>query len=164
MPDILHEDREAFVTVLSAEAGTADIRLRAPVFNAILAALGERDETAEICRDKNGMPEPDPELRDTERAPLPEGEDPADEEGVPASVRTYFEREVEPHVPGAWIDTDRRGHQDGLIGHVGYEINFNRYFYRYIPPRPLEDIEADIQTIEKDILDMLKDMSIGQPS
>ena len=65
-------------------------------------------------------------------------------------------------MPDAWIDTARRDHKDGLVGHVGYEINFNRYFYRYVPPRPLEEIEADIQAIEKDILEMLKDMSIGQ--
>ena len=163
MPDILHKDRETFVTVLTVATTAADIRLRAPVFKAILAALAERDETAEICRDKDGMPEPDPELRDIERVPLSEGDDPADGEGVPASVRAFFEREVKPHVPDAWIDTARCDHKDGLVGHVGYEINFNRYFYRYVPPRPLEEIEADIQAIEKDILDMLKDMSIGQP-
>ena len=164
MRDTLYLDREAFVTALTVAAAAANIRLRAPVFNAILTALGERDETAEICRDKDGMPEPDPELRDTERAPLPEGEDPADGEGVPASVRAFFEREIKLQVPDAWIDAARRDHIDGLVGHVGYEINFNRYFYRYVPPRPLEEIEADIQAIEKDILDMLKDMSIGQPS
>ena len=162
MPDKLYKDREVFVAAVMTAAGNAGVRLRAPVLNAILAALSERDETAEICRDKDGMPEADPELRDTERVPLPEGEDPADDEGVPASVRAFFEREVEPHVPDAWIDTARRDHKDGLVGHVGYEINFNRYFYRYVPPRPLEEIEADIQAIEKDILEMLKDMSIGQ--
>ena len=128
-----------------------------PVLNAILAALAERDETAEICWGNDGMPEPDPELRDTERVPLAEGEDPDDGEGVPASVRAFFKREVEPHVPDAWIDTTRRDHKDGLVGHVGYEINFNRYFYRYVPPRSLEEIEADIQAIEKDILEMLKE-------
>ena len=163
MPDTLHKDREAFVAALTTAAGDAGVRLRAPVLNAILTALAERDETAGICRDKDGTREPDPELRDTERVPLPEGEDPADDEGVPASVRAFFEREVEPHVPDAWIDTARRDHKDGLVGHVGYEINFNRYFYRYVPPRPLEEIEADIQAIEKDILEMLKDMSMGQP-
>jgi len=163
MPDTLYKNRDAFVAALTTAAGKAGVRLRAPVLNAILAALAKRDETAEICRDKDGMPEPDPELRDTERVPLPEGEDPADDEGVTASVRAFFEREVEPHVPDAWIDTARRDHRDGLVGHVGYEINFNRYFYRYFPPRPLEEIEADIQDIEKDILKMLKDMSIGQP-
>ena len=162
MSDTLYKNRDAFVAALTTAAGKAGVRLRAPVLNAILAALAKRDETAEICWDKDGMPEPDPELRDTERVPLPEGEDPADDEGVPASVRAFFEREVEPHVPDAWIDTARRDHKDGLVGHVGYEINFNRYFYRYVPPRPLEEIEADIQAIEKDILEMLKDMSIGQ--
>ena len=161
MPDTLHKDREAFVAALTTAAGDAGVRLRAPVLNAVLTALAERDETAGICRDKNGTPEPDPELRDIERVPLPEGEDPADDEGVPASVRAFFEREVEPHVPDAWIDTARRDHKDGLVGHVGYEINFNRYFYRYVSPRPLEEIEADIQEIEKDILEMLRDMSIG---
>ena len=67
------------------------------------------------------------------------------------------------YVPDAWIDTARHGHKDGVVGHMGYEIKFNRYFYRYVPPWSLEEIEADIQTIERDILEMLKDMSIGQP-
>ncbi len=162
LPDTLYKDRAAFLADLTAVARKADVKLRAPVLNAILATLSERDEMAEICRDKSGRPDPDPELRDTERVPLAEGEDPADDEGVPASVRAFFEREVAPHVPDAWIDTTRRDHKDGLVGHIGYEINFNRYFYRHVPPRPLEAIEADIQAIEKDILEMLKDMSIGQ--
>ena len=108
------------------------------------------------------MLEPDPELRDTKRVPLAEEGDPADDEGVPASVRAFFEREVEPHLSDAWTDTTRRDRKDGLVGHVGYEINFNYYFCRYVPPRPLEEIEVDIQAIEKDVLEMLKDMSIGQ--
>lgn len=60
---------------------------------------------------------------------------------------------------GAWIDTSKRDKKDGHVGFVGYEINFNRYFYQYKPPRPLDEIEADIQAIERDILEMLKDMS-----
>ena len=51
---------------------------------------------------------------------------------------------MKPHVPDAWIDTSRRDAKDGDVGIVGYEINFNRYLYRYKPPRPLEEIEADI--------------------
>jgi len=62
---------------------------------------------------------------------------------------------VKPHVPDAWIDTSRRDPKDGLVGIIGYEINFNRYFYKYTPPRPLEEIEADIRAIEKDIIQML---------
>ena len=162
MPDTRYMDRKVFLADLTSAAGEAGARLPAAIRNAILAALAERDETAEICRSEDGTPEPDPALRDTERVPLPEGEDPTDGEGVPESVRTFFAREVLPHVSDAWIDRSRRDQRDGRVGHVGYEINFNRYFYRYTPPRPLAEIESDIQAIEKDILDMLKDMSIGE--
>ena len=162
MPGTLHTDRKEFLADLTSAAGEAGVRLTAAIRNSILAALGERDETAEICRGEDGTPEPDPEIRDTERVPLPEGEDPVDNDGVPESVRAFFAREVLPHVSDAWIDTTRHDARDGQVGLVGYEINFNRYFYRYTPPRPLAEIEADIQAVEKDILDMLKDMSIGQ--
>ncbi len=159
LPGDLFDDREAFERVLDAAAEKAGLKLPAPARKAILAALSERDESAEICRDDDGHPEPDPELRDTESVPLPAGDDPDDEEGVPASVRAFFEREVEPHVPDAWIDTRKRDSRDGRVGHVGYEINFNRYFYRYTPPRPLEEIAADIRTIEKDIVVMLREVA-----
>ena len=162
LPDTLYMDRKSFFAELTSAAGEAGVRLTAVIRNAILAALGERDEKAEICQSEDGAPEPDPALRDTERVPLPEGEDPADDDGVPDSVRAFFAREVLPHVPDAWIDSARRDQRDGQVGAIGYEINFNRYFYRYTPPRPLAEIEADIQVVEKDILDMLKDMSIGQ--
>lgn len=60
-------------------------------------------------------------------------------------------------------DTFKRGRyqdvilplKDGEVGKIGYEINFNRYFYKYAPPRPLEEIESDIRAVEKDILEML---------
>ena len=70
------------------------------------------------------------------------------------------EREVKLHVPDAWIDRKRRDPQDGKVGLVGYEINFNRYFYEYRPPRPLEEIEADIQQVEKEIVAMLEEMRV----
>ena len=66
---------------------------------------------------------------------------------------------MKPHVPDAWIDTAKRDPKDGQVGLVGYEINFNRYFYRYTPPRPLEEIEADIRGIEQDILRMLAEVT-----
>lgn len=81
--------------------------------------------------------------------------DEADADGVPASVRAFFEREVRPHVPDAWINTAIRDAKDGQVGKVGYEINFSRYFYKFQPPRPLEEIEADIRAVEKEILAML---------
>ena len=159
MPDTLYKDREAFLKELAKATRKAELKLPAPVKKAILDALSERDETAEICRNKDGASEPDPDLRDTERVPLAEGEDLVDSDGVPDSVRTFFEHEVKPHVPDAWIDTSKHDHRDGKVGLVGYEINFNRYFYQYKPPRPLIEIESDIQAIETDILEMLKGMS-----
>ena len=159
MPDNLFRNRSVFVAELAAAARQAGIKLPAPIKKAILAALAERDETAEICRDAHGAPEPDPELRDTERVPLAEGDDPSDDDGLPASVRVFFEREVKPHVPDAWIDTSKRDPIDRKVGMVGYEINFNRYFYRYRPPRPLKEIHADIKAIEADIVRMLADIT-----
>lgn len=104
-----------------------------------MSALGERDNTAEICRDKDGKPEPDPDLRDTESVPLKE------------SIDDYFKREVLPHVPDAWIDNAKTK--------VGYEIPLNRHFYRYEPPRPLEEIEHDIRALELDIVKMLAEVT-----
>ncbi len=161
LPKTLILDRNEFEQKLDAATKKADLKLSTPVRKAILSALSERDENAKICLDKDGNPEPDPELRDTESVPLPVGADPVDAEGRPASVRAFFEREVTPHVPDAWIDTSRCDPKDGHVGLVGYEINFNRYFYRYTPPRPLEEIEAEIRGIESDILRMLAEVTGG---
>jgi type I restriction enzyme M protein len=143
LPKQLFKDRASF----EKELDKLDLSLSAPLRKAILAALSERDETAEICYDKNGDPEPDPDLRDTENVPLSE------------DINTFFEREVEPHVPDAWINLNVRDERDGKVGKVGYEINFNRYFYEYKPPRDLEEIEAEIKTLEKEIMDMLKEVT-----
>jgi type I restriction enzyme M protein len=151
LPKTLFKDREKFESALGAGLKKGGIMMPATAGKAILSALSERDETAEICRDEEGRPEPDPELRDTESVPLSE------------TVEAFFEREVKPHVPDAWIDVNRCDPKDGKIGVVGYEINFNRYFYRYTPPRPLEKIEADIREIEKDILGMLSEVTLGIP-
>jgi type I restriction enzyme M protein len=130
LPSTPIKDRDKLERILDAAEKKAGLSLPSPGRKAILSALSERDETAEICRDKDARPEPDSELRDTESVPLSE------------SVEAFFEREVKPHVPDAWIDESKRDPKDGQVGLVGYEINFNRYFYRYTPPRPLEAIEA----------------------
>jgi type I restriction enzyme M protein len=135
----LFRDRKAFLTELRTLDRERDVRLSAPELKAVLAALGERDDTAEICRDRDGQPEPDANLRDTETVPLKE------------SIEEYFKREVLPHVPDAWIDTTKTK--------IGYEIPLNRHFYRYEPPRALEVIEADIKRLEEDILNMLKEVT-----
>jgi type I restriction enzyme M protein len=147
LPDTLFKDRPTFDWMLDSTAKSAGLKLSPPVCKAIYTSLSERDESAEICRDKDGNPEPDPELRDTENVPLNE------------DIWTFFEHEVKPHVPDAWINAAIRDHKDGEIGKVGYEINFNRYFYTYQPPRPLEEIEADIKILERDILEMLHEVA-----
>ncbi len=135
----VYRSRPEFEADLQLACATAGVKLSAPLKKAILSALSERDESAEICRDKDGDSEPDSDLRDYENIPLKE------------DIHAYFAREVLPHVPDAWIDESKTK--------VGYEIPFNRHFYQYTPPRPLEEIEADIKAIEQDILQMLKEVT-----
>ncbi len=140
----LFYDREAFSKHLKKVLDNFSINQT--LFKAILNALSERDEEAPVCCDKKGNPEPDPELRDTEIVPLNQ------------DVYEYFEREVTPHVPDAWIDTNKKDLKDNQVGIVGYEINFNRYFYKYEPPEPLEEIEAKIKDKEQKIAELLQEV------
>jgi type I restriction enzyme M protein len=117
LPGTLFKDRPAFERALDKATKATGLKLPAPIRKAILSALSERDETAEICRDSDGNSEPDPELRDTENVPLAE------------TIESYFEREVKPYVSDSWINTAIRDEKHAQIGKVGYEINFNRYFY-----------------------------------
>ncbi len=154
-------DREAFETDVVKAAKRAGLKIPGPIRKAIFTALGERDPDAEICRDGKGRPEPDSELRDTENIPLPRGtvlplplnfgpDKPNDRlvEAFRDDIAAYIAREVLPHVPDAWVDYDKTK--------VGYEIPINRHFYVYKPPRPLDQIEADIIEIEGQIAGLLK--------
>ena len=134
-----YKDQISFLTALREFDRANGARLTTPELKAVLGALGERDETAEIRLNKIGELEPDPELRNTENVPLKE------------SISEYFQREVLPHVPDAWIAESKTM--------VGYEIPLHRHFYRYEPPRPLEVIEADIKTLEKEILSLLAEVT-----
>ncbi len=137
--DRLYTDRAVFLPELQTHLQHQKLRLDPAEIKAVVSALSERDETAEICRDRAGKPEPDADLRDTESVPLKE------------SIQEYFKREVLPHVPDGWIDESRTK--------VGYEIPLNRLFYRYEPPRPLEAIEIDIKQLESQILALLKEVT-----
>ncbi|MFH1313090.1 MAG: N-6 DNA methylase, partial [Candidatus Eisenbacteria bacterium] len=133
------KSRDVFIDLMKEAFDDAGVKVQASVFKTVLVALSERDETADVCTDSSGNPEPDSELRDYENVPL------KDDAGE------YMRREVLPHVPDAWIDESKTK--------IGYEINFNRYFYKYTPPRPLDEIEADLRQIEKEIADMLSEMT-----
>ena len=124
--DLLHEHQSRWKKV--------EQRLFRDVFT-------EKDPQAERVR-KDGREkgyEPDTALRDFENVPLKD------------DIDAYFEREVRPHVPDAWMDHDK--------DKIGYEINFNRHFYKYTPPRPLEEIDADLKEAEKKIVRLLREVT-----
>ena len=73
-------------------------------------------------------------------------------------IESYFKREVQPHVPDAWINADKRDDKDGEIGIVGYEIPFNRHFYVYEPPRDLAEIDADLDAVSREIMQLLQEV------
>ena len=98
--------------------------------------LSEHDEEAELVKEK-GNYVANSDLRDYENIPLSE------------DIKEYFEREVKPHVPLAWIDEKKTDDKDSKVGVVGYEIPFNRHFYEYVPPRDLEEIDAELETLNK---------------
>ena len=131
-------NRKEFRKVLKKAFKEGDVKLDAPLMKAIMSALSERDETADVCTNKKGEPESDTGLRDFENVPLKD------------DIDSYMVREVLPHVPDAWVDSNKTK--------VGYEINFNRYFYQYTPPRPLEEIEKDLREIEGEITELMKEV------
>ncbi|MHB8423182.1 MAG: type I restriction-modification system subunit M [Leptospirales bacterium] len=107
--------------------------------------------SGKTVKTKKGQKPYDPDLRDTENVPLKE------------DIYQYFEREVKPHLPDAWINEEIRDEKDGKVGKVGYEINFNRYFYVYKPPRPLEEIRNELKTVESRIIELLKQITGQSP-
>jgi type I restriction enzyme M protein len=143
---VLHRNREQFSKLLKKALNAHDLSPSTPELKAILNALSERDPEADICMVK-GQPEADTGLRDNENVPLGE------------SVYDYFEREVKPHVPDAWIDESKRDEQDGEVGVVGFEIPFNRHFYVFQPPRPLEEIDRDLKACTDRIKQMIEGLS-----
>jgi type I restriction enzyme M protein len=138
--------RKAFTKSLSATLAPSGVKVGAPIMRLLTKHLSVSDETAELCKSR-GKIEADTSLRDYENVPL--GED----------VHEYFEREVLPHVPDAWIDEERRDEKDGEVGIVGYEIPFNRHFYVYSPPRPFEEIDRDLKVTTDRIMRMIEALS-----
>ncbi|WPY95634.1 class I SAM-dependent DNA methyltransferase [Limimaricola variabilis] len=139
-------DRAKFEKALTVALKGAGLKVAAPVKKAILSALSERDEDAMVCIGTDGKPEPDTDLRDHELVPLEN------------DWREYVQREVLPFVPDAWVDESHTDAQDGGVGRVGYEINFNRYFYKYTPPRPLSEIDAELKALEAEIAGLLQEV------
>jgi len=138
---------------LSVLVKRLSFRMSKGFLKSLRATLGVTDASAEPVRDlsPDDLPLtdsealadrdilPDPALRDFENIPLKE------------DIDAYFRREVVPHTPDAWMDRSK--------DKVGYEINFNRHFYRYTPPRPLAEIDADLKQAEEEVLRLLKEVT-----
>lgn len=134
--------------------------LSTPQAKAVWSALAVADPEAPIITDKKGRPEPDPDLRDAENVgPLPDvpvtfEPDPASRLASPAyrrAVDAYVDAEVLPYIPDAWVDHDKTK--------LGYEVPLTRHFYRYVPPRPLAEIDAEIKQLEAEIQDLLREVT-----
>lgn len=122
-------------------------KVKAAFVKAIRNAFGERDPDGEVVTKPSGEVVPDTDLTDYENVPLSE------------NIRDYFARDVLPHVPDAWVDESFVDERDGQVGKVGYEINFNRHFYKYQPPRPLEQIDAELKQVEAEIRSILDEVT-----
>ncbi|MGD9571964.1 MAG: N-6 DNA methylase [Thermoleophilia bacterium] len=159
------DDRERLVETLRAttvgnvDGVLKDAGLTAAQKKAVWIALAVRDAEADAVTDRRGDPEADPELRDAENVPLQAGAlgfeaDPSDRLASRVyreAVDDYVRREVLPFVPDAWIDHSKTK--------IGYEIPFTRHFYRYVPPRPLEEIDAEIKALEEEIRGLLAEVT-----
>jgi type I restriction enzyme M protein len=168
--DAQHNDFNEFDKTLTQAQKTTGIKLDAKEQKQLLDAITWKNPEAEpivkkVLKTKavpiygqfeyNGKVvefETDGDLRDNENVPLNPSL------SVNEINETYFKKEVQPHVPDAWINPDKRDDKDKEIGIVGYEIPFNRHFYVYQPPRKLEEIDADLDAVTKSILELLQEV------
>ncbi len=128
--DVHSAETEHSKTFTTADFGYWTITIERPLL----------DENGKAVTDRKGNPKPDTKLRDTENVPFT----------YDGGIDAYFKTEVAPHVPGAWIDQKKTK--------VGYEIPFTRYFYKYVPPRPLAEIDADLEAQVAKILSLLREV------
>ncbi|WP_428419545.1 type I restriction-modification system subunit M [Methylibium sp.] len=135
----------AALPALARKAGLP--KVGKPLAAAIEAAFGVRDPVGPEILDDDGNRVPDKELEEFEIVPLHQ------------SIADYMETEVLPHVPDAWLDENFKDDRDGLVGKVGYEISFNRYFYKYVPPRDLNEIDEELKSVESEIAALLNEVA-----
>ncbi|MEB7446660.1 type I restriction-modification system subunit M [Arthrobacter koreensis] len=126
-PEYEWTNRDGFTADVRTVLKNAGVALTAPQLKALVSGLSARDEEGEISTNAKGVPESDPDLRDTENVPLTE------------DVQEYFAREVLPFAPDAWIDESKTK--------IGYDIPFTRHFYKYQEPRSLDAIDDDLDAV-----------------
>lgn len=168
------DDMNGYDAVLNKACKTLNIKLDAKEKKAITDAVSWKNPAAEkvikkihkakanplyglfeVERDGKKQTveyKPDGDLRDNENVSL----DPT--QTVNALNEAYFIKEVQPHVPDAWIDASKIDAKDQQVGIVGYEIPFNRHFYQYQPPRDLAEIDADLDAVSAEIMELLREV------
>lgn len=165
-----HNDMNAYDAAVKAAMKAQDIKIATRELKLITAAVSWKNPDAEKVikkvhksaanplyglfdvKGKTIEYEADSDLRDNENVPL----DPS--QSVDALNEAYFIKEVQPHVPDAWIDSSKKDAKDEQIGIVGYEIPFNRHFYEYQPPRDLAEIDAELDKVSKEIMSLLQEV------
>lgn len=152
--DEAYLNREKFNRALGEHLGSHGLRLTTAQRKTLWQTIGVHDEAADICRVPSGKYkgdiEPDPALRDTENVAFGWGGHSKTHEALEETVQAYFDAEVKPHIDDAWIDWDKTK--------TGYEIPFTRHFYSYEPPRPLEEIDADLERVVGEIMGLLREV------
>ena len=136
---VLDKNRSDFEERLANTIDGARLKLAAPIRKAILNVMSERDETAEICLDAEGDAEPDPKLREFEKVPMKE------------DIHAFFEREVKPWRPDAWIDESKTK--------TGFEIPFVQQFFRPVRPRLLNEIKAEIDDQKSTLIQLMNEVT-----
>lgn len=144
---------------IGAGAWAKALELKPAQVKGLFDVFAVRDDIAPTVTNKNGSPEPDPELRDNENVPLPaigvtwepDVTERLDTIEHRAAINDYVTAEVHPYVPDAWVDHDKTK--------IGYEIPLTRHFYKYVPPRPLAEIDAEIKQLETEIQELLGEVA-----
>lgn len=134
-PEAVFDDRAVFVRALKKQLKARGLRVPSRLRRAICLAVGERDPDAKPCLARDGLPEPDPLLRDTEDVPLDE------------PIGAFLAREVLPYAPDAWAEPEK--------AKVGYQIQFERVFHTWEDPRPVAEVEAELRAIEAEAAALL---------
>ena len=137
---------DEFVTA-TAKKAPATGKVGRPFVKALISAFGVRDPDGDPVVDADDNTVPDADLTDYENVPLL------------GDVKSYFATEVLPHVPDAYIDETYRDDKDKAVGCVGYEINFNRYFYKYVPQPSLAEIDKELKRVEAEIAALLGEVT-----
>lgn len=150
----LYLNREEFLRDLGKHLGAHQVLLTVAQRKTLWQTIGQHDDDADICYftsgPNKGQIEPNPALRDTENIPFGWGGHPKSHDAAEVTIDAYFEAEVRPHVPDAWVDRTKT--------RTGYEIPFTRHFYQYVPPRSLAEIDGDLNRVVGEILEMLREV------